>query len=270
MFLVVLGIELRASLLLDRHFTTWAIPSNSFCCSFAQASLGPWSSYLHVLSNWDYRCASPCLAQKLTLFLYQYISFVLWALIPPNGRDNHRECRMPSLLFLHSTSVPETHKMLGLLVDTYLGRHVLRHTGPSGALLETGAPSGSWPQGLFRSAVSFARVGWTDGFWLSQTVAIPYLHTHSCMPFLCDHTLLVHKQPISPEWAQNCMPWIFLGLGFWNSEASVLLTQKLFTCITLCLRQWMLLATKKWSDRKGTLSYHINLCLFHGFLELLW
>jgi hypothetical protein len=70
------GFELKALGLPSKHPTTWATPLPLFAlinfqigsCVFAQASSGWWSSYLCLLSSWDYKCESQHPAPALNFF----------------------------------------------------------------------------------------------------------------------------------------------------------------------------------------------------------
>jgi hypothetical protein len=89
-FFVVLGIELRALCLLERCFTSWAMPLALFglfifqigsCLSFSpETGLRLWSSSSLFLRRWDYRRVPPCLAQDF-LILFPKKLFVWMMMI---------------------------------------------------------------------------------------------------------------------------------------------------------------------------------------------
>jgi hypothetical protein len=69
-FLAVRGIELRALCFLGKHCTTWGTPSVllnlvwfscKFSCFLPRVNLRPQSSYLLLLSSFDYRHVTQCL-----------------------------------------------------------------------------------------------------------------------------------------------------------------------------------------------------------------
>jgi hypothetical protein len=108
-YIVILEFELRASPLLGRYPTIWAVspPTLFVLVAFLGrvshflpvASLRPWSSYLRLSHSWNYRCASP--RQALINFLNEWITcenamktFMkwrqIWIVYVPNvyGRGN--------------------------------------------------------------------------------------------------------------------------------------------------------------------------------------